>query len=116
MGTKDNDLHKITMQSSIDSSTTSPSTQSFTITPAEPADIPTIRALFSAYATWLNLDLTFQAFSTELSALPGSYSPDLGGRLLLARSPTGSAIGCVGLRRFSPGVAELKRLYVLDAG
>ena len=73
---------------------------SFTITPVQTADdLNDIRVLFTAYAASLGIDLGFQDFATELSSLPGKYSPVNQGCLLLARSTTsGAALGCVGLR------------------
>ena len=37
------------------------------------------------------------------------------GVFLLARDDTGRALGCGGLRRLSPAVAEVKRMYVVPA-
>ena len=90
-----------------------------TITQATtPNDILTAKSLFTSYATWLNLDLTFQSFASELSSLPGPYAPP-SGCLLLARdnsslstSPTtpitntstddevakGEVLGCIAIR------------------
>ncbi|RAK86558.1 acyl-CoA N-acyltransferase [Aspergillus costaricaensis CBS 115574] len=80
------------------------------------------RTLFTAYAAWLNIDLTFQNFQAELSSLPGKYSPQEGGDLLLAysssadpSSSSSSPLGCVALRPLSSGqqqLCEVKRLYV----
>ncbi|KAI2999157.1 acyl-CoA N-acyltransferase [Aspergillus phoenicis ATCC 13157] len=80
------------------------------------------RTLFTAYATWLNIDLTFQNFQAELSSLPGKYSPQEGGDLLLAYSSSAdpSPLGCVALRplpdkddeRQQRQLCEVKRLYV----
>ncbi len=90
------------------------SQESITIKPARsPADLRDAATLFEAYAKWLNVDLTFQDFSTELSTLPGRYAPP-SGEILLARGATGAALGCVGVRPISPeGCCEMKRLYVL---
>ena len=50
-----------------------------------PSDLEHIRQLLTSYTTWLDLDLEFQGFEEELSSLPGKYSLQLGGCLLLAR-------------------------------
>ncbi|THX15220.1 acetyltransferase [Aureobasidium pullulans] len=90
---------------------------SFSIQPATTAeDLLEITDLFTAYAESLNIDLSFQDFTTELSNLPGKYSPP-NGVLLLARNDNGRAIGCVGLRPLDDEeVCEMKRLYVTPEG
>jgi ribosomal protein S18 acetylase RimI-like enzyme len=82
-----------------------------------PEDIAVISNLFIAYTKWLDIDLTFQDFTSELAALPGKYVPPTG-ELLLARSTqTNEPLGCVALRPlFPPKCAEMKRLYVTAAG
>jgi ribosomal protein S18 acetylase RimI-like enzyme len=76
----------------------------------------TVIALFRDYADSLDVDLSFQGFEAELSAMPGTYAPP-SGEILLARDPAGAARGCVGLRPLPvPGICEMKRLYVSPAG
>lgn len=103
----------------------------YTITPATfPADKQAITNLFSAYTASLGLDLTYQDYSTELSSLPGKYTPEKGGILLVARDDNEEEkllVGCVALRALPPaptesdaareeneskGYCEMKRLYI----
>jgi ribosomal protein S18 acetylase RimI-like enzyme len=75
------------------------------------SEIDAARALLGEYAAWLDLDLSFQDFAAELTALPGEYAPPRG-TLLLALDDE-AVLGCVGLRPLDwPRTAELKRLYV----
>ena|SRR5437764_11833856 len=74
-------------------------------------DIEIVRHLFRAYAESLPFSLAFQAFAAELAGLPAPYAPP-SGSLLLARQD-GEAIGVIGLKPLLPGIAEIKRLYVV---
>jgi ribosomal protein S18 acetylase RimI-like enzyme len=66
--------------------------------------------LFKEYASGLGVDLCFQDFEHELKELPGEYS-EPNGCILLAFLDSELA-GCVALRSFSPGICEMKRMYV----
>ena len=80
------------------------------VEPATSLDINRARELFVEYAAWLNVDLCFQGFDTEVATLPGAYArPD--GRLYLALTH-GQAAGCIALRRFDATTGEVKRLWV----
>ena len=69
-----------------------------------------VRQFFRNYAAWLGVDLCFQGFDEEMASLPGAYAlPE--GRLFYAEH-NGRPAGCVGIRPFSAGLCELKRLYV----
>jgi len=65
-------------------------------------DPEVVRTLFREYAAGLGVDLSFQGFDEEVAALPAGYDV-----LLVAGSD-----GCVGVRPYSDGVCEMKRLYV----
>lgn len=79
-------------------------------------DLAATVALFRAYAASLAVDLAYQDFEAELATMPGRYARPAG-ELLLAREDGGAPIGCVALRALeSPGICEMKRLYVAPAG
>ncbi|KAK5047661.1 hypothetical protein LTR84_006326 [Exophiala bonariae] len=105
--------------------------QQFDITPVRNAtDLADTITLFHAYAASLGFDLAFQNFSVEMAGMPGKYSPEAGGELLIARDvASGKAIGCAGLRSLTslPSTlaggssnlrrcCEMKRLYVTPEG
>jgi putative acetyltransferase len=69
-----------------------------------------VRQLFSEYWSWLNFEPCFRGFEKELAGLPGRYAAP-SGCLLIAYVGAAPA-GCVGLRPFSEGICEMKRLFV----
>jgi GNAT superfamily N-acetyltransferase len=71
------------------------------------------RALIEEYAVSLNLDLSFQDIAHELEHLDEEYAPPAGAFLLATEGS--SCVGCVGLRTFSAGAGEIKRLYIVPA-
>jgi ribosomal protein S18 acetylase RimI-like enzyme len=69
------------------------------------------KILFEEYASSLDFDLGYQDFKKELRTITQQYKePE--GALLLCFIDNESAVGCAGVRKFSEGIAELKRLYV----
>ena len=92
-------------------------TPAFYIAPVRTADdLASAVNLFRAYASSLAVDLSFQNFEAEMETMPGKYAPPTG-ELLLARSSSGTAVGCVALRPIEPlGCCEMKRLYVSPEG
>ncbi len=75
-------------------------------------DIEQVRTLFGKYADTLDFGLDFQDFEEELTNLPGDYIRPAG--CLLLALYKGQPAGCVGLRKLSEGVCEMKRLYVRE--
>jgi DNA-binding MarR family transcriptional regulator/GNAT superfamily N-acetyltransferase len=69
------------------------------------------KLLFEEYAGSLDFDLGYQDFKKELQTIARQYK-EPGGALLLCFINNESVVGCAGIRKFSEGVAELKRLYV----
>jgi len=69
-----------------------------------------IAQLFREYVASLEQDISFQGVTEELASLPGKYVPPRGGAFL-ARVD-GVAAAAIAFRNFSPGVCEMKRLYV----
>ncbi len=83
-----------------------------------PADITAAVELIREFTTWampLTAHIenvpTFGDIDSELTGLPGKFTPHFGGRLLLAKN-NGQPAGCIALTKISPEVADLKRLYV----
>jgi ribosomal protein S18 acetylase RimI-like enzyme len=89
----------------------------FRIAPVRTADdLAAAVKLFRAYASSLDVDLSYQDFEAEMEAMPGQYAPPAG-ELLLARCSSAAAVGCIGLRPVAPhGCCEMKRLYVSPEG
>jgi ribosomal protein S18 acetylase RimI-like enzyme len=85
--------------------------RAFSIRSATRAEMGVVATLFRQYAAALDTDLSYQQFEAELATLPGAYAPPAG-TLLIAFSPAGDPIGCVGVRPLAePGICEMKRLH-----
>ena len=67
-------------------------------------------SLFKEYADWLQIDLCFQGFNTELQNLRLMYGAPAGGIILYKVDQ--EFRGCVAVRRQERDIAELKRMYV----
>src|SRR5258708_1438316 len=78
------------------------------IVPARtPGDIADVAGLFREYAAALRVDRAYQDFAGQLAGLPGASGPP-GGVRLMARTPSGEAVGGGALRgRGAVGAGEL---------
>ena len=70
--------------------------------------------LIRAYLAELPFEIDFQDLDRELAELHLEYGPPLGAALLAVEGD--AAVGFVGVRRFTDGVGELKRMYVAPSG
>jgi len=77
---------------------------------AWPADLSTVRQLFTEYVASLGIDLSFQGVEAELAALPGKYAPPRG--LVLVAWRGDEPQGCGAFRPIDDARCEMKRLYV----
>jgi GNAT superfamily N-acetyltransferase len=68
--------------------------------------------LTNDYIAWLNIDLSFQDIDKELSNFSSMYGPPSG--LFLLAWDGGELAGGTGLRRLTPEICEMKRLFVYD--
>ncbi|KAJ4202036.1 hypothetical protein NW759_015504 [Fusarium solani] len=61
-------------------------------------DLASVTECFQAYTQWLDEDISFQDYSTELEGLPGKYAPPFGALLLAVDDAQGQVLGCIALR------------------
>ena len=80
-----------------------------------PQDIEYARELMRNYARWTEIDLCFQNFEEELTALPGKYAAPEGGLWLAGLDASASPVGVVAVRALADSACELKRLWVEPA-
>ena len=70
------------------------------------------KKLFLEYSSKLDFDLCFQNFDEELKDIHIQYNKPYGALILLKEK--NDFIGCVGIRKFENGIAELKRMYIKE--
>jgi len=75
-------------------------------------DFDIAKKLLVEYENSLSFHLSFQNFENELANLTGVYVSPTGCLLLAVYK--GQSVGCVGLRKLSDQVCEMKRLYVRE--
>lgn len=73
-------------------------------------DLEDVKQLFREYVEFLQVNLDFQDFESELDKLPAKYAePE--GTIFLAKINNQPA-GCIALWQLEEGVCEMKRLFV----
>jgi ribosomal protein S18 acetylase RimI-like enzyme len=74
-------------------------------------DYSQARKLLRAYAGGMDVDLEVDGFSAELQSLSTIYRLPQGAFLVAKKGK--DYVGCVGWRHYEPGIAEVKRMFVL---
>jgi putative acetyltransferase len=78
-----------------------------------PVDTLATVTLVREYATWLNIDMSFQNFEQEMAQMGSTYSLPNG--LFWVVQEVERLVGCVGFKHLDATTAEVKRLYVQPA-
>jgi len=74
-------------------------------------DFKKAKKITSDYIAWLGMDLSFQNVNDEFAEFENIYSkPE--GCFLIAVSEKDEMLGGVGLRKLTPEICEMKRLFV----
>lgn len=76
-------------------------------------DFQKCKAIINEYLEILGIDLAYMNLTDEFETMEKKYAANEG--VLILALDGGEAIGCVGVRKIEPGIAELKRLYVRDS-
>ncbi len=77
------------------------------------ADISIAADLFREYQTWLDVDLCFQDFESELADVAGMYAQPQG--IIYIASVGDEDVGVGALRPISDTRSEMKRVYVRES-
>lgn len=75
-----------------------------------PDDNDAVLRIWREFLAWSPVNLDYQNNDAEFRSLPGRYEAPDGCVLLAIRDD--DIIGCIAMRRVSPEICEMKRLYV----
>ena len=78
-----------------------------------PGDFQKSKDVISEYLVTLGIDLAYMDLPSEFSTMEQKYAVPEGAFILALDGDM--AVGCVGIRKLEPEIAELKRLYVSDS-
>lgn len=81
--------------------------------PQSSAEWTVVKKLLVEYRQEFNDDTCFTSFEEELNQIEHLYAQPDKIKLIALDPMTNTIVGCVALRFFSEGVAEMKRLYVV---
>ena len=72
-----------------------------------------VKGLLIDYKNEFDDDTCFTSFEAELMDIENLYAQEGNLKLVTVSEQNGEIVGCVAFRTHSPGVAEMKRLYVV---
>lgn len=72
-----------------------------------------VRRLLLEYRKEFDDPTCFTSFEEEIQNIEGYYSEPGRYKLIVIEAPGHKIVGCVGMRMIEPGVAEMKRMYVI---
>jgi len=81
-------------------------------TPQTDSEWNAVKKLLQDYRSEFDDQTCFTSFDQEMDNLEQYYADEDKIKLIAVDEATNTIIGCVALRSFSPGVCEMKRLYV----
>jgi len=71
--------------------------------------------LLTDYRNEFNNDACFSSFEAEMANIESLYAQEGLLKLIAVSESDGEIVACIAYRTFKPGVAEMKRLYVMPA-
>lgn len=81
--------------------------------PETSAEWEIVKRLLTAYRDEFNNDTCFSSFEEEMAHIEELYSRSGHIKIIAVNNMDGIIAGCVALQPFTPGIAEMKRLYVV---
>ena len=81
--------------------------------PQSAAEWQAVRRLLTDYHNEFDDKTCFTSFEAEMNNIEQLYATPDKVKLIAQNESTGDIAGCVALRTIAPGVAEMKRLYVM---
>ncbi len=83
--------------------------------PTDSAEWQVVRQLLIEYRNEFDDEACFTSFEEEFNNLEAVYAEDGKWKLIIVELPSEKIVGCVAARTLAPGVAEMKRLYVIPS-